>query len=224
MSNILLVEDDIRLRGALTHVLSNNHQVSAVGDAAAAVNAVARGPVDLIVLDLGLPDMDGATVLRLIRASSDLPVIVVSARGDEKSIIRLLESGADDYLVKPFSRGHLIARVNALLRRCRQRQVDVYEVGELRVYLANRLITLRGRVVQLTRREFEILAYLAQHAGAVVPKPLLEDHLAESSSTRNTPSLDVNLATLRQKLGESSSKPRYLQSVRGVGIKLDAPA
>lgn len=223
MSNILLVEDDVRLRGALTRILSGNHQVRAVGDAATAVNAVARGPVDLVVLDLGLPDMDGSTVLRLIRASSDLPVIVASARGDETSIIRLLEAGADDYLVKPFSQRHLMARINALLRRCRQRQVNVYEVGELRVYLANRQITLRGSVVHTSRREFEILAYLAQHAGAVVPKTLLADHLAQSSNAENTPSLDMNLLSLRRKLGESVAKPRYLHSVRGVGIKLVSP-
>lgn len=224
MFTLLLVEDDPALRAALVHALSGRYALRQAATAAEALRILATVPVDLVVLDLGLPDLDGGVAIRMIRGFNAVPVIVATARRGEASIIQLLNAGADDYLVKPFSAGQLTARVNALLRRAAPQQRDrTIVVGELSVDLGTRTVTFAGDGLELTRREFDLLVYLAQHAGKVVSRRRLLENVWSNSERGNDQTLDVHISWLRRKLGESAARPRYLHTVRGVGIKLVAP-
>jgi DNA-binding response OmpR family regulator len=228
MSLVLLVEDDHSVRTAMAWALRDlGHVVQPVGNALDALRTISDEHVDVVILDLGLPDLDGFEALRLLRGVSDVPVIVATARGDEPSVVRLLNAGADDYLVKPFSSEHLGARIAAVLRRSRTVGPDEdgpISVGDLRIDVARREASLASRPLTLTRREFDLLAYLANHAGRVVPKAELCREVWRQPHLRIDQTIDVHLSWLRRKLGESASAPRFLHTVRGVGVKLVEPA
>ncbi|MFB6819974.1 response regulator transcription factor [Streptomyces virginiae] len=242
MPSVLVVEDDPSIRQSLIEVLAEHgYAVRSVGDGFGALREVTQTPVDAVVLDLGLPDLDGGDALRMIRGISSVPVLVATARDDETEIIKLLNAGADDYLVKPFSGGQLIARLSAVLRRTSHvtpngtahsaqgarpapaaDPMGATTVGELAVDPGARTAYLAGRELHLTRREFDLLAFLAHHTGQVVSKRrLLTEVWREPYVDDQT--VDVHLSSLRRKLGERAAAPRYLLTVRGVGIKLVAP-
>ncbi|MFG2986521.1 response regulator transcription factor [Streptomyces sp. NPDC048258] len=239
MPSVLVVEDDPSIRQSLIEVLAEHgYAVRSVGDGFGALREVTQTPVDAVVLDLGLPDLDGGDALRMIRGISSVPVLVATARDDETEIIKLLNAGADDYLVKPFSGGQLIARLSAVLRRTSHvppahaaqgslpaqaaEPLRPTTVGELAVDPGARTAYLAGRELRLTRREFDLLAFLAHHTGQVVSKRrLLTEVWREPYVDDQT--VDVHLSSLRRKLGERAAAPRYLLTVRGVGIKLVAP-
>jgi DNA-binding response OmpR family regulator len=224
MAHVLVVEDDQFVRSALIRELSARaHTVRSASTALDALRDVANSAPDVVILDLGLPDLDGSEALKMLRAVSDVPVIVATARDDETEIVRLLNAGADDYLVKPFSPEHLMARLTAVLRRARQAAPPrVCEIGGLRVDLEAREAQLDGAPLDLTRREFDLLAHLAFRAGHVVPRrELLAEVWRQSYGDDQT--IDVHLSWLRRKLGETAARPRYLHTVRGVGVKLLAP-
>src|SRR5258705_11602986 len=174
MATVLLVEDDQVVRGALQRSLTDlGHAVQATGTALEALRRVATDAPDLIVLDLGLPDLDGADALRMLRGVSDTPVIIATARDDEAEIVRLLRAGADDYMVKPFSTAHLGARVATVLRRsgrASRLEPAVIEAGQLRVLPSERQAFIDGAALPLTRKEFDLLAYLAARPGRVVSR------------------------------------------------------
>src|SRR4051794_6709113 len=186
--------------------------------------ALESGP-DLVLLDLGLPDVDGATLLKMLRGVSATPVVVITAQDDESQIIRALDAGADDYVVKPFSAEHLDARIRAVLRRTSsQEPVGPMVVGGLSIDARTRDASLDGRPLDLSRKEFDLLHQLARKAGEVVSKrDLLAEvwHLPYGGAEKT---VDVHLSWLRRKLGESAQNPRYLYSVRGVGVKLVPPS
>jgi DNA-binding response OmpR family regulator len=228
MPQVLLVEDDAAIRVALTRSLHDQGHVvrTAVSGMTALSDAVEQKP-DVVLLDLGLPDVDGADVLSMLRAVSDVPVIVATARDDEAEIVRLLDLGADDYVVKPFSAAQLNARIRAVLRRTDRGDGTAGEapmvLGGLRIDTRSREVTVDGAPVELARKEFDLLLALARRAGEVVTKrDLLAEvwQLAWGGSDRT---VDVHLSWLRRKLGESARQPRYLHSVRGVGVRLVAP-
>ncbi|MER7463369.1 response regulator transcription factor [Streptomyces sp. NPDC097981] len=239
MPSVLVVEDDPSIRQSLIEVLAEHgYAVRSSADGFGALREVAQTPVDAVVLDLGLPDLDGGDALRMIRGISSVPVLVATARDDEREIISLLNAGADDYLVKPFSGGQLVARLSAVLRRTSHvppaapapgapgaPAADALRpttVGELAVDPGARTAYLAGRELRLTRREFDLLAFLARHPGQVVSKRrLLTEVWREPYVDDQT--VDVHLSSLRRKLGERAAAPRYLLTVRGVGIKLVAP-
>jgi DNA-binding response OmpR family regulator len=240
MPSVLVVEDDPAIRASLIEVLSEHgHAVRSVGDGFGALREITQAHIDAVVLDLGLPDLDGADALRMIRGLSRVPVIVATARDDDAEIIRLLDAGADDYLVKPFSGGQLAARLGAVLRRAGgslapetvQGQVlhegplssaGTVVVGGLRIDPSARTVHLDGAEVQLTRREFDLLAFLAHHVNQVVSKRrILAEVWREPYVDDQT--IDVHLSALRRKLGEQGARPRYLWTVRGVGIKMVTP-
>ncbi|WP_030170939.1 response regulator transcription factor [Spirillospora albida] len=224
MATVLLVEDDDYVRQALLRELRDlGHAVRSAGRALDALREVTAEAPEVVVLDLGLPDLDGGEALKMLRAVSDVPVIVATARDDEREIIRLLGSGADDYVIKPFSAGHLHARITAVLRRARTApQQDALVIGDLRVDTERRQVTLAGAVLQLSRKEFDLLAFLARNAGRVVRR---QELLAQvwQQPYGDDQTIDVHVSWLRRKMGESAAKPRYLHTVRGVGLMLTAP-
>ncbi|HEY3007594.1 MAG TPA: response regulator transcription factor [Micromonosporaceae bacterium] len=228
MATVLIVEDDLVVRGAMVRSLTDRgHAVDAVGTALEGLRRVAAAPPDLLVLDLGLPDLDGADALRMLRGITDIPIIIATARDDEPGIVRLLQAGADDYMVKPFTAAHLDARITSVLRRAgRTRRAAlpvVYEVGGLRVDVDARSATLDGTPLELTRKEFDLLAYLAARPGRVVSRRELLEEVWRQPAIGEDQTIDVHLYWLRRKLGESAAKPKYLRTVRGVGFRLAAP-
>ena len=228
MATVLLVEDDHVVRGAMLRSLSDRgHAVHAVGSALEALRRVAAETPDLVVLDLGLPDLDGSDALRMLRGITDVPIIIATARDDEQSVVRLLRAGADDYMVKPFTGAHLDARITTVLRRVgrasRTVQPAVHAVGGLRVDVGERSAVLDGEPLALTRKEFDLLAYLAARPGRVVSRRELLEEVWRQPSVGEDQTIDVHLYWLRRKMGESAAKPRYLRTVRGVGFRLVAP-
>lgn len=224
MAVVLVVEDDPVVRAALLRDLTaRDWVVRSVGTALDSLREVSEHPPDVVILDLGLPDLDGGETLKMIRGVSDVPTIVATARDEETEIVRLLRAGADDYVAKPFSSEHLNARIEAVLRRARgTAPAQQLDVGELRVDLDSRVALLGGAELELTRREFDLLAYLATRPGRVVPRrELLTRVWRQSYGDDQT--IDVHLSWLRRKLGESAAEPRYLHTVRGVGVKLVEP-
>ncbi|MFH0241837.1 response regulator transcription factor [Streptomyces sp. HK10] len=224
MPTVLVVEDDDLVRDVLVRSLSaEGYSVTGVATAMELMRRMAPPLPHLVVLDLGLPDLDGVQVLRMLRAVSRVPVVIVTARDEEASIIRLLRDGADDYLVKPFSGEQLAARVQAVLRRSGQAPPDTLRVGDLVLDLAQRSVTMDGRPVDLNRREFDLLACLARRAGSVVTRRELLTEVWRGCDVYDR-TIDVHTYWLRRKLGESATAPRYLHTVRGVGLRLAEPA
>lgn len=228
MAQIVLIEDDGHIRASLTRDLTaKGHIVTSAPNAMQGINAVIDSRPDVVLLDLGLPDVDGGDVLAMLRSIGDVPVIVTTARDDERSIIRLLDSGADDYMVKPFTAAQVDARLRAVLRRSRGNDADAKEtalvVGDLRIDPASREVTLAGRPIELTRKEFDLLAALARRPGEVVTKRDLMAEVWQLPWGGGDRTVDVHLSWLRRKLGETAANPRYITSVRGVGVKLAAP-
>ena len=228
MPLVLLVEDDAIVRGALVHALTDaGHAVRSVASGLQAVREVTLIQPDLVVLDLGLPDIDGADALRMLRAVCDVPVIIATARRHERDMIKLLNAGADDYLTKPFSSANLTARISAVLRRGRRGGGEpvstAIAVGGLKISPDTRTAELDGHPLELTRREFDLLAYLATNAGRVVTRRELSTEVWRQSRAGTDQTLDVHLSWLRRKLGETAAAPRYLRTVRGVGVMLAAP-
>jgi DNA-binding response OmpR family regulator len=226
MAVILLIEDDRIIAAALSRSLTDaGHLVRAAGTAAAALKMVSDDRPDLVILDLGLPDIDGADALRMMRSVSDVPVIVATARRGEGEIIKLLNLGADDYVTKPFSAGHILARVNAVLRRNKTPEQEQREirVGDLTIQPHKRQATLDGQPLRLTRREFDVLQYLAERAGRVVSRRELMTQVWQQAHIGEDQTIDVHISWLRRKLGETAAQPRFLHTVRGVGVMMTDP-
>jgi DNA-binding response OmpR family regulator len=226
VADVLIVEDDAMIRTALVRALSaRRHSTMTAPTALEGLQSLVANRPDVVLLDLGLPDLDGSALLAMIRAVSDVPVIVVSARDDGAGIVALLDAGADDYLVKPFAADQLDARIRAVLRRADPgRPPGPVTVGELSVDVRSRQATLAGAVLELSPKEFDLLAYLAERAGEVVGKRELLAKVWNQPYGGADKTVDVHLHWLRRKLGETAEDPRYLHRVRGVGIRLAPPA
>ncbi len=225
MPSVLIVEDEQAIRQGLSTFLANaGHSVESTSTGMDGVQRAAAGGFDVVVLDLGLPDLDGGQVLKMIRAVSDVPVIVATARDDEDEIVRILHLGADDYVVKPFSGAQLQARIVAIMRRVATGSNDgPITVGKLSVDADKRVAILDGTPLELTKKEFDLLAYLAERVGSVVSKRELLAEVWRQPYGGADKTVDVHLSVLRRKLGESAADARYLRTVHGVGIKLVAP-
>ena len=226
MAQLLLVEDDAAIRSALVRGLSERgHGVRTAATGMSGLQEALDGRPDLVVLDLGLPDVDGCTVLGMLRGVSTVPVIVATARDDESEVIRALDAGADDYVIKPFSAAQLDARIRAVLRRgAAADSSGPLVVGGLTVDPRSREAVLDGNPLELSRLEFDLLAYLAARPGEVVSKRELLAEVWHQPYGGADKTVDVHLSWLRRKLGEDAHAPRYVISVRGVGVKLVDPA
>lgn len=222
---VVLIEDDPPIRRFLrTSLIAQGFEVhEADCGQRGLVEAGSRKP-DLIVLDLGLPDMDGVDLVKQIRAWTAVPVIVLSARSAEQSKIDALDAGADDYLTKPFGLGELLARIRVALRHAAGNpdaaQAGVFTTGNLRVDLQNRRVEIDGREVRLTPIQYRLLAVLVKHAGKVLTHRQILNEVWGPSHTENSHYLRIYMSQLRQKLEEEPAKPRYLLTESGVGYRL----
>lgn len=223
---VLIIEDDQRIRELVTRVLSQSgYDVSGAGTALDGLQQIVGGSPDVVVLDMGLPDLDGAELLKMIRAITDVPVVVATARSDDRDVIRTLDAGADDYLVKPFSVEQLEARLRAVLRRSvADDGTSAIVVGDVSIDPGARVATLSGTRLKLSPKEFDLLLYLAERQGIVVSKRQLMAEVWRQPYGGSEKSVDVHISWLRKKLGESAADARHIETVHGVGVKLVDPS
>jgi len=224
VAQVLIVEDDPRIRPLVMKALTDRgHAVSSASTGMAGLSMAVDQRPDLVVLDLGLPDVDGTQVLSMLRAVSDVPVIVATARDDDPTLVRCLEAGADDYVVKPYTTDQLAARIGAVLRRVSPgaRAADpAITIGGLRIDVPGRRASLDGVELDLSPKEFDLLRYLAERPGEVVTKRALLTEVWQQPWGGSEKTVDVHLSWLRRKLGETAAEPRFLETVRGVGVRL----
>ena len=215
---VLLVEDDDGVADALVEALrANGHRPSRVRRGADAL--IAHRDADVVLLDLGLPDQDGLEVLRKLRKIDPVPVLVLTARGDERTVVRGLRLGADDYLVKPVRLAELLARIDAVARRSAARSAkpdDVVRVSDVEIDLQGRQVVVGGHEISLTTKEFDVLAVLARRPGTAVSRQQLMDEVWGNAFVAVSRTLDVHLTQLRAKL----DRPGLLHTIRGFGYRL----
>jgi DNA-binding response OmpR family regulator len=217
---ILVVEDDTEIADVLRRSLRHEgYEVRTAGDGVTALDAAVEFVPDLVVLDLGLPRLDGVEVCRRLRAEGDVPILILTARTGTDDQVEGLDSGADDYIVKPFERAELLARIRALLRRRPPRGSASIAVGDLRLNPDTREVIRGEREIELTNREFELLEYLMRNERLVVSRQQLLDDVWGYDPTAMTNTIDVFISNLRRKL-ESEGETRLLHTKRGAGYVL----
>ncbi len=225
MPTILIVEDDDTVREALSAGLeSEGYEVILSDNGLDGLKQAKEEGPDLILLDLMLPEMDGLSVCRALRRDSDVPIIMLTARGTEMDKIVGLETGADDYVVKPFSLGELLARIRSLLRRTRNdKQENQMQLtsGNISLDLTSRRVSKDDAEVHLTQKEFNLLAELIRNKGAVLSRDLLLEKVWGYSYVGNTHTVDVHIRWLREKIELDPSKPVRIVTVRGVGYRFE---
>jgi two-component system KDP operon response regulator KdpE len=218
---ILVVDDERAIRRFLKVSLGSQHTVFEAANGEEALQAVTMERPDLVILDLGLPDMDGAEVTRRLREWTQIPIIVISVREREEDKIAALDAGADDYLTKPFGIGELMARIRVAMRRATQPENEpVFQFGDLTVDLARRLVTVRAQTVTLTPTEYDILRTLIQHAGKVLTHRQLLRAVWGTAYENETHLLRVNVSNLRSKIEADASRPQVILTEPGVGYRL----
>jgi two-component system response regulator RegX3 len=229
---ILMVEDEESITVPLSEALAREgFDTEVAGTVAEALELAATVEPDLVLLDVMLPDGSGYDVCRELRHTSRVPIIMLTARGEETDRVVGLELGADDYIVKPFSAREVAARIRAVLRRATDTpaapapsgQVAPLHIGALKLDPSRRSATLDGDELDLTRKEFELLELLMREAGSVITRERLIDEVWDVNWFGSTKTLDVHVSGLRRKLGDDPSSPRYLHTVRGVGFRFSGP-
>ena len=225
---VLIVEDESSITEPLAESLGRDgFETKVAATAAEALELASRIQPDLVLLDVMLPDGSGLDVCRELRQRSQVPIIMLTARGEEADRVVGLELGADDYIVKPFSAREVGARIRAVLRRTdspsRPDDDRPIEIGDLRLDPAKREVTRSGEVLELSRKEFELLQLLMRSAGSVVTRERAIDEVWDTNWFGSTKTLDVHVSGLRRKLGDDSSEPRFLHTVRGVGFRFSSP-
>ena len=221
---VLVVDDEAAIRRYLRASLSAHGYVVFEADTSReALSSVTAVRPDLVILDLGLPDLDGIEVTRLLRQWTPIPIVILSVRGQEADKIAALDAGADDYLTKPFGTGELLARMRVALRRSSQSKVEpVFSAGDLTVDLGRRMVTLAGSEVQLTPTEYDLLRVLVTHAGKVLTHRQLLREVWGVGYEQETHMLRVNISNLRRKMEPDPTRPRYILTEPGVGYRLRA--
>ena len=224
-SKILVVDDEPPIRRFLrTSLTAQGYEIVEAENAKEALGQLGRNRIDVIVIDLGLPDMDGLEILKHVRESgSDIPVIVLSSRTNEPEKVKALDLGADDYVTKPFGIDELLARLRAALRHRLQQQGErpVFKSGDLAVDLVRRIVTVQGHDVRLTPREYDLLRLLVAHAGKVLTHKFILREVWGSEA--DVQYLRIYIRTLRQKIEPRPETPHYILTEQGVGYRLKAP-
>jgi two-component system alkaline phosphatase synthesis response regulator PhoP len=222
MKTILVVDDEPKILQIARDYLENaGYRVIGVGDGQGALGKAQVEHPDLVVLDLGLPGMDGLDVCRQLRRESDVPIIMLTARGEESDKLVGLELGADDYIVKPFSPKELVARVRAVLRRFdrSQKPGDIIHAGPVELDVPRMGVTVDGQNVELTGTEFELLAALAAQPGRIFSRSQLLDAIHGVAIESYERAIDAHIKNIRRKIEPDPRKPRYIRTVYGVGYK-----
>lgn len=224
MTKVLLVEDDSAIAGPLLRAFSREgYDVQAVETGQAALDAM-ESPTDLVVLDLGLPDMDGLDVARKARSDGKtFPILILTARSEEVDMVVGLDAGADDYVTKPFRLAELLARVRALLRRAAagDDMVDTVKAQDVTVDVDAHRAYVGNRELHLTGKEFDLLNVLVRQAGSVVEREVLMQEVWGTRSEASTKKLDMHISWLRRKLGDDVNDPHYISTVRGMGFRFE---
>jgi DNA-binding response OmpR family regulator len=226
MTRVLVIEDDPAIGRLLQRSLADRGDVvTVVTDGASGLATALQELPEVVLLDLGLPDLSGLEVLTMLRSVSQVPVIVVTAQDDDRTVVKALDSGADDYLVKPFGGEQLAARIRAVLRRVAAAEAAdaVIQVAELQIDPITRRVSLADHQLELSRKEFDLLWLLASRVGEVVTKRDLLAGVWGQPFGGADRTVDVHLSWLRRKLGETAAEPRFLETVRGVGVRLVDP-
>ena len=220
---ILLVEDERSITEPLAAALEREgFEARVAGSVAEALDQANQFQPDLVLLDVMLPDGSGFDVCRELRRTSQVPIIMLTARGEETDRVIGLELGADDYVVKPFSAREVTARIRAVLRRTEsapELEGGLIEIGDVRLDPAKREVRRSGEALELSRKEFDLLELLMRNAGSVVKRERLIEDVWDTTWFGSTKTLDVHVSGLRRKLGDDASEPRYLHTVRGVGFR-----
>jgi two-component system KDP operon response regulator KdpE len=224
--NILVVDDEPQITRVLKATLaSHGYSIRTAGDGDEAVQLMKEWPPDLLITDLRMPNMDGVALCRHVRAKSEVPIIVLSVRGEERSKVEALDAGADDYVTKPFSVNELLARVRAALRRAaaakKPESEPVIEIGDFRIDLEAHSVQVRNREVRLTPKEFDLLVYLARHPGKVITHRALLAAVWGPTSTQQPEYLRVFIGHLRKKLEPDEKTPRYIITEPWVGYRFN---
>jgi DNA-binding response OmpR family regulator len=225
-TRILLVDDEQSIQTLLSYPLrKDGYHVTGAHDGSEALERFDEARFDLVILDLMLPKLDGVEVCRQLRSRSQVPIIMLTAKGSETDKVAGLEVGADDYITKPFSMREFRSRVKAALRRSRMigtaPEEESIERGDLKIDFGRRVVTLRGEEVRLTYVEFEILGALARSPGRVLSRETLLEHVWGDSEYRDPRTVDVHIRHLREKLESEPKKPEFLFTVRGVGYRFN---
>ena len=227
MTTILLVEDEKTLADTLRYNLEREgYSVIAVGDGVQALEHARVDQPDLVILDVMLPRLDGFSVCRILRQESDLPIMMLTARQDEIDRIAGLELGADDYVLKPFSLGELLARVRAILRRSDRRPSNnrqILEAGDLRIDTGSRRAWRAGQEITLSQKEFDLLVCLVRNHGIALSRDVLLERVWGYDFIGDSRTVDVHIRWLREKVEADPSKPAFIQTVRGVGYRFEMP-
>jgi len=219
---ILVIDDEFQITRVLKRSLgAHRYDVRTASDGESGMDLFRDFHPDLVITDLSMPEMSGIEVCRAIRKASDIPIIVLSVRGDESVKVQALDAGADDYITKPFGMNELLARVRASLRRgpAEPEPQDVMEVGDFRLDNTKRIVAVNGREVHLTPKEFELLGYLIEHHDRVITHRTLLAKIWGSDYTEQTEYLRVFIGTLRKKIEPTPSKPRYILTEPWVGYR-----
>lgn len=224
--HILVVEDDKAIRNLISTALTAyDYLCTTASNGKEALQIAVINKPDVIILDLGLPDMDGVDLIRSIRGFSNCPIIVVSARTEDHDKIAALDEGADDYLTKPFSVEELLARLRVAIRRMKEQHESkeeeiIYQNGALKIDYSSCTVTVEGKEVHLTPMEYKLLCLLAENTGRVLTHNYILDHIWTNAMESDTPSLRVFMATLRKKIEKDTSHPQYIQTHVGIGYRM----
>jgi len=220
VKTILIVDDEPQIAEIAGDYLRHaGFDVITAGDGARALDTMHARRPDLVVLDLGLPRLDGLDVAKRIRADSDLPIIMLTARAEEDDRLRGLEVGADDYITKPFSPRELVARVKAVLRRSDKSDEDVFRVADLTIDAPRMRVTREDEPFDLTPTEFQLLAAMARHPGRVFTRVQLLDAVRGSESEAFDRAIDAHVKNIRRKIERDPRDPRYILTIYGIGYK-----
>lgn len=231
MSNkylVVIVEDEYNISSFVSAVLqANGFDTMVARNGAEAIILITSHCPDLVLLDLGLPDMDGQGIIENVRGWSNVPIIVVSARTRERDKVKALESGADDYITKPFGTSELLARIRTALRHVQlregeqaQRQTGVFHTGDLEVDYDKRRVYVNGEDVHLTQNEYKIVALLSKYSGRVLTYDSIIKHIWGPNAKQGNQILRVNMANIRRKIEPSTAEPRYIMTEMGVGYRM----